>query len=169
MRKTHSRAQGFSLPEIMVTIAVVAILTAVGIVNMSNVADGAQDRVARAKTEQLNQALKAFAQSNWDIRTAAAAGSADDEFKVLRSLQYKPPARSGRFSIGAPYFPPTWNPVSSASTEDYRIEWNGVNFRVLVPDQAGTGLKVDFESTDQGTPYTFPTNYKPEGLLSNPS
>lgn len=169
MKSKRANLAGFSLPEIMVSIAVVAILTAIGVIAMSNVTEGAQASDARRQVEQLNRALKSFAQSNWDIRTTSGAGSAVDEFKVLRSLQYKAPPRKGRFSLGVPFFPPTWNPTQSSSTEHYRAEWNGVNFRLLLPGQAGTGLKLSFDNSDQSAPYTFPSNYKPEGLVPDPT
>ena len=166
MRSLHTRQGGFSLPEIMMSIAVVAILTAIGIVAVSNVTEDAKAVDARRQVEQLNHALRTFSQTNWDIRTVADASGTVDEFKVLRSLQYKPQARYGRFSLGVPFFPPTWNPAASNSSSDFRAEWNGANFRLLVPGQSGSGLKLSFDGSDQSAPYAFPQNYKPEGTAA---
>ena len=153
---------GFSLPEIMVTIAIVAVLAGIALATFGNVNDATRKAQAENITAQLNNSLKGFGQSNWDIRTTKDDAATTDEFKVLRSLQYKPAASSGRFDSGAPYYPPTWNPTASSSSSDYRVRWNGLNFQLLPPGTAGTGLLLRFDASDQGAPYSFPSNFTPE-------
>lgn len=158
----HHREHGYSLPEIMVTIAIVAILAGIALATFGNVNDATRQTQAENITAQLNSALKGFGQSNWDIRTTKDDSVTTDEYKVLRSLQYKPAASSGRFDSGAPYYPPTWNPTASSSSSDYRVRWNGLNFQLLSPGTSGTGLKLMFDSSDQAGAYSFTSNYTPE-------
>lgn len=165
--RVHIYQQGYSLPEIMVTIAIVAILAGISLVSFGNVNDASRLAQAQSTASRLNGALKGFSQGNWDLHTVKDDSSTTDEFKVLRTLQYKPGASSGRFDAGAPYFPPTWNPAASSSTSEYRVRWNGLNFQLLVPGSAGLGLKIVFDSSDQGTAYAFPANYVPEAPGSN--
>jgi prepilin-type N-terminal cleavage/methylation domain-containing protein len=163
LRQSH-RSGGFSLPEIMVSIAVVGILTAIGLVSLTNVRDSAEETRARHLVEQLNNGLKGFSQANWTIATAVDSASVTDDLKVLRSLQYKPPAQSGRFTIGAPYFTPKWNPTGSNVSSTYRAQWNGFVFKLLTPGAAGMGLKITVDGSDYSqTDYSFPNGYKPEG------
>jgi prepilin-type N-terminal cleavage/methylation domain-containing protein len=158
--KLHPR--GYSLPEIMVTIAIVAILAAISLVSYGNVSESARLVLAQNIVAHLNAGVKGFGQGSWDIHTAKDDSSITDEFKVLRTLQYKAPTSSGRFDTGAPYYPPTWNPGESSSTTDYRAQWNGVNFQLLTPGTSGTGFKLKFDGSDQNSDYTFPANFTPE-------
>jgi prepilin-type N-terminal cleavage/methylation domain-containing protein len=159
--------RGYSLPEIMVTIAIVGVLASIALVAFGNVGDATRLAQAENIIAQLNGALRGFGQGNWDIRTTKDDGSTTDEFKVLRTLQYKPPASSGRFDSGAPYYPPSWNPSVSSATTQFRVRWNGRNFQLLVPGTAGTGLLLPFDSSDQTAPYSFPSNFTPEPPAAN--
>jgi prepilin-type N-terminal cleavage/methylation domain-containing protein len=162
-RSLYSKYQaGYSLPEIMVTIAIVAILAGISLVSFGNVNDASRLAQAQNLASKLNAAIKGFSQGNWDLHTVKDDASTADEFKVLRTLQYKPSSSNGRFDTGAPYYPPTWNPATSSSSAEYRVRWNGVNFQLLVPGTAGLGLKLVFDSSDQGAAYAFPANYVPE-------
>ncbi len=167
-RSLTSRApQGYSLPEIMVTIAIVAILAGISLVSFGNVNDASRLAQAQNVASRLNGAVKGFNQGNWDLRTVKDDASTTDEFKVLRTLQYKPSSSGGRFDTGAPYYPPTWNPTASSASAEYRVRWNGLNFQLLVPGTAGLGLKLVFDGSDQAAAYAFPANYAPEAPASS--
>jgi hypothetical protein len=56
-----------------------------------------------------------------------------------------------------------WNPAISSSTGDYRVMWMGNLYKLLPPGTTGTGLKVNFEGTDLGTPFQFPPNFTMAG------
>ncbi len=56
-----------------------------------------------------------------------------------------------------------WNPVASSNTQDYRFKWKGTLFILLPPGTAGTGLKVDFNAGDMGTPYSHPADFTMAG------
>ena len=158
-----SRKAGYSLPEIMVTIAVIGIMAAIALASFGNVTDGAKLAQAQSITAKLNAAVKSFDQTNWDMPTAADDTATTDELKVLRSLQYKPAASLGSFNSAAPFYSPNWNPTASNSTQDYRVMWNGFNFQLLTPGTVGQGLKLLFDGSDQSSPYVFASNYQIEG------
>ena len=159
-----SNNNAFSLPEMIVTIAVIGIMAAIAMVAYSNVVESAEKVRAEKVAAELNAAVKGFSQNNWDIPTAKDDSATTDEFKVLRTLQYKPSASLGRFDAGAPYYPPSWNPPASNNTGDFRLRWTGVSFQLLEPGVSGLGLKLAFDASGQSaTPYTFPSNFKPEG------
>ena len=152
---------GFSLTEIVVTVAVLGVLTSIAVTSFSNSSDVAKRTVVVDHVELLNRALAAYSQNCWKMPTAAAAGDTTDEFKVLRSLQWTfPPSQ---LKIGSPYFDPKYSPSASSNTNDFRIRWNGVTFEVLDPGQSGTGLKFGGGNDFAKTPYSFPSDYKPEG------
>lgn len=159
----RSRTLGYSLPEVMVTIAIVGILAAIALATFGNVNESTRLVVAQKIAAQLNAGVKGYNQSNWDMPTAKDDSATTDEFLVLRSLQNAPTASSGSFQSLAPFYSPGWNPTSSSAVADYRIRWNGVSFELLAPGQSGQGLKVTFDGTDQGAAYTYPSNYKIEG------
>lgn len=158
------RSGGFSLTEILVTIAVIGIMASISLLTFGSVNEGAKLAHARNVTAKLNDAVKGFGQSNWDIPTAKDDLDTADELKVLRSLQYKPAAAVGSFNTGAPFYPPNWNPATTTATTEFRVRWNGFNFELLEIGVAGKGLKIAFDGTDMSaTPYAFPVGYKVEG------
>ena len=58
---------------------------------------------------------------------------------------------------------PDWNPSTSDSTEDWRIQWTGSAWKLLKPETQGAGIKVIFDGSDLGTVYVFPDNFTPVG------
>ena len=155
MRSRH----GFSLVELVVTIAVMGILASIGIGAYSKLIENVREAVAWDKAEILNLGLKKYSQMVHDMTTAADPSSTDDEFLVLRSLQWKHPTEP---SVGAPYARVDYNPVASSSSDDYRLRWNGFVFEVLNPGDAGSGLKVCDDGSDLTTNYSFPDAYVPQ-------
>ena len=154
-RAIHNQA--FTLIEMLVTIAIVGILSAVAIINLSPIDGKARAGVSQNLVETLNDGVKRFGHANYSIPRAADSGT-DDEIEVLRTLQWRDVD-----SPGSPYARPDWQPGVSADDSDYRIQWNGRTFQLLRPGTAGAGLQVVFDSSDVGTPYDFPSGYKPLG------
>lgn len=161
---TPHRLRGFSLVEIVVTVAVLGIIASIGIVAVGNVNERSRDTMAKNLAETLNGATRAFSHANWDLRFTASAASAGDEMMVLRSLQYREPDGAGKEVIyKGPYMRDDWNPSTSSDPNDWRIQWTGSSWKWLGKGEAGAGLKVSMDGTDLGTPYVFPPNFKPVG------
>ena len=155
-----------SLTEVVITIAVIGIMAAIGVANFGDLTKGSKDTIARNLTETLNKATRNFSHANWDLRFNAVAASAGDEVMVLRSLQWREPdgaANQKEIYYKGPYMRPDWNPDTSSSTDDWRIQWTGSSWKLLLPGTSGAGLKVDFEGNDLGTPFVFPDNFTPVG------
>jgi len=154
-------AAAFTLVELVVTIGIVGTLVGIAIPIYSNVRNASEEAVATDHVEALNSAVDKYSQECWKIPTAAAPDVTDDEYLVLRSLQYRFPAATLR--PGSPFFNPNYDPAASSSTSDLRIRWNGKNFDLLKHGQPGKGLKYDNGHDVKNTPYSFPSGYKPEG------
>jgi len=155
---TCRRPCGFSLTEVIVTVAITGILSYVAIASFGKARQGSEGSIAREVVETLNLGLKKFAQINYQISLAGDDAASTDEFLVLRSLQWRDPLDP---SPGSPYVRPDISPVASSNTKDYRIRWNGRVFTLVTPGSAGSGMKVDFQATDYAAPYTFPSGYTP--------
>ena len=145
--------------ELVVVIAIIGIVAAVGLGAYTKTIEGVRRSVAWDKTEILNLGIKKYSQIVHDITTAANPDSTDDEYLVLRTLQWRD---SGDPSLDSPYVRADYNPTASASSEDYRIRWNGFNFEVLNPGDSGSGLKIVDDGSDLTTAYSFPDGYTPE-------
>ena len=159
--KTSFRAiHAFSLAEIIMVVGVTAVIVAVSIPHLGETFGRSQDVVANEVRETLNLALKKHAQVNYEFVLAADDTKSDDEFAILRSLQWRDPSDP---ATGAPYVRPDWDPSASSNDNDFRLAWTGRIFRVLRPGTAGHGIKVDFEATDYGENYTFPNDFAPVG------
>ncbi|MEN3940852.1 prepilin-type N-terminal cleavage/methylation domain-containing protein [Prosthecobacter sp. SYSU 5D2] len=161
MPRRHSYdARGFSVTELVITIAILGVLAGVVIVSMTGTFGASQETLAKARVEMLNSALHRWAMAYPEMYFPASAGSINDELYVLRALQFRDPDEN-KAAIGSPFMPPEYNPRDSSSTEDYRIRWNGRIFELLRPGQQGTGLLMVFDASDITDPVTFAEDYKP--------
>jgi prepilin-type N-terminal cleavage/methylation domain-containing protein len=151
----------FSLAEIVVTIAIMGLLMAVAIPIYSNLRDASERAIARDHVEALNRAVTNFSHGCWKFPTPANASSTDDEYAVLRSVQYKFPLASKK--VGSPFFDPKYDPQPSSNSHHLRIRWNGKTFDLLEIGTTGTGLRFQSGSDFKSTPYAFPSGYQPEG------
>jgi prepilin-type N-terminal cleavage/methylation domain-containing protein len=154
------KASGFSLPEIIAVIGIIGVLASAAIVSIPRILGSSKSAVARNLVETLNTGMHRFNQSNYELLVTAVSGSANDELAVLRTLQYRDPNVP---ATGSPYVRNDWNPATSGSVSDYRVIWTGSIFQLLEPGAAGTGLKVNFDGSDLGTPYVFPNGYTMAG------
>jgi len=154
------RRAGFTLHEVIVTVALIGVFAAIIIPIYSDVRETSQERIVEDHVEDLNRAVADFSHACWALPTPADNSATTDEFIVLRSLQWKFPAAS--FKIGSPYFDPRYDPAPSSDTSTYRIRWNGRSFEMIAKGQAGTGLRYRGVA-DYKTPYSFPNGYTPAG------
>ncbi len=158
--------RAMSLVEVMVTVAVLGIIAAIGMSTYGDITRKSKDTIADNLVDTLNKATRNFSHANWDLRFNAMPASAGDEMLVLRSLQWREAdgaANQKEDFYKGPYMRNDWNPETSTSDTDWRIQWTGSSWKTLYPGETGAGIKVNFDGTDLGTPFTFPDNFKPVG------
>ena len=103
-----------SLPEILVSVSVVAILTMLAIPNYMSYFGSSKATLASSLLETLNTAVHRFNEGNYELSvTAGTDSTASVELSVVRTLQYRNPLNP---KVGSPYMHARWNPVASSST-----------------------------------------------------
>lgn len=128
----------FSLTEVIVVIAVIAIMAAIGIPMILNGVSSSSAETAKRNMNLLNGAVIAFNQGNWELVLAASSGS-DDEQKIFDSLRYRDATNP---SPGSPYLPPNATFVASSATNTYRAIWNGRMYEFAPPGSNGMGIDL---------------------------
>ena len=161
-RRTENRvsvrrsAAGFSLVELVTTLAVIGVLAATGITAFRTITEKSKEGIARSVMEKLNKATHDYNHAYKPFDTPYLPGIAGDELAILMSLQYREPDSP---AVGEPFMRDDWQPEMSTSTSDYRYIWRGRNWDLLLPGEAGGGLKVAFDSSDIGPLVEFPDDY----------
>jgi len=153
---------GFSMTELVIVISVIGVLATIAITSFNHMISGGKDAVAGERREMLNQALHRFSQQNYDMVFNRMDTGAADEMVILRTLQYRDP-NPNRSKIGSPYFDPRYNPATSSASHTYRLRWTGRNYELLRPGTDGSGLLMNFDSTDFTEPFQFPPNFQMAG------
>ncbi|HEY8899537.1 MAG TPA: prepilin-type N-terminal cleavage/methylation domain-containing protein [Chthoniobacterales bacterium] len=160
---SRSRLRAFSLPEMVVVIALIGILAAIAIQGFSGTSTAARETVARDNLQLLNRGLLHFNQTNWDVVLNRNDSSTADELAILRTLQWRNPDPSTPGAPGAPYVPQNFSDTTSSSTDDYRIQWNGYAFELIRPGTVGMGLLTGERNPGSASSYSFPSDYQPLG------
>jgi len=163
MTSPRCQSRALSLVELVITIAVLGILSAVAVPTIGKVVEGSRRGVAENVVQTLNKATREFGHSQWDLRTTPFPSSGGDEMLILRTLQWRDPDLSGELNPKGPFMRNDWNPATSTLDTDYRAEWTGSIWRLLEPGTAGAGLKIVFDGSDLGTPYTHDGSFSPVG------
>ena len=151
---------GFSLVEMIVTVAVLAVITSIAISYFGGTLDASRSVVAEDVATALNNGLKKHSQVNYEFNLPADNSATDDEIAIVRSLQWRDPSN---LIPGAPFVPQNWHPVGNSDVSEYRLRWNGKVFNVLEPGASGSGIKVQFDASDYSLNYTFPDDFVPVG------
>lgn len=156
-----SAGRGFSLVEVITTIAVIGILSAIAIPSIGNIVEGSRRGVAENVVQTLNKATRQFSHSQYELRTTPIATSGGDELLILRTLQWRDPDFSGELNPKGPFMKIDWNPSTSTNIEHYRAEWTGSTWKLVEPGTAGAGLRIIFDGSDLGTLYVHDADFAP--------
>lgn len=153
---------GFSMSEIVVTIAILGILATIVILELGSNYETIRLKLAQEKMEMLNRGLSERAASVKEYTESAAPGATWDESLLLLTLQYRHPD-DDKAEVNSPYIDPRYRPRTSTSSNDYRLQWNGRRFELLRPGTAGSGLLVEFDGSDYGEPRVYPPDFTTNG------
>lgn len=157
-------SKGFSMTEMLAVVAIIGVLSHIAITSYKNLGSKSKDILHGNFVSDLNTSLRNFEQQNWSMEVTADDASTDDEFAVLRTLQWKDPTPgpNGLASdLGAPYYRQDWNPVESSDEDEFRIRWKAGAFQMLSPGDEGMGLR--YSQADFTTNYAFPADFEPAG------
>jgi prepilin-type N-terminal cleavage/methylation domain-containing protein len=131
--------RGFSLMEMLVSISVIGILSAIAIPAISRTDRAARGEAANQIVTGINRAISSYRQCGSEITINANSSSGADEASVMALLTT---ADAG--VVGSPFLVGTsWPSVESSDTETYRVQWNGRFFVVVPRGSSGTGLIVN--------------------------
>ncbi|CAN5332557.1 hypothetical protein BH23VER1_BH23VER1_06390 [soil metagenome] len=135
--------RGMTLPELLISVAVVGILTGVSVVFYGPLNREVSAVIHNEDVERLNQALAQYRQVVGNFTVAADDGASTDEQAVMAMLK----TRNALTMPGSPYLEPSVNFAPSVGTEDeekrFRAVWNGYVFQVIPPDGVGSGVFLD--------------------------
>lgn len=139
MRKGLASSAAFSLTEILVVIAAIAILAGVALPVVTGVRESAERETAERNLNLLNGAVVAYNNVNRELSPGTAPTGADgsDEEAVAKRLQTRDSSLPG-----SPYLQAGLTLGTTASNDRYRAAWNGRFFRLLAPGEAGVGIDL---------------------------
>ena len=133
--KNRKFLSAFSLPELLIVIATIGILAAIGIQSYRGIHAATRESVARDNLALLNRAVLHYGQTVSDVTVTPTSGSAADELAILSTLKTRDPAIPG-----SPYLEINFRDTVASGSDTYRIQWNGRAFELLMPGTTGTGL-----------------------------
>lgn len=156
VKTAYQRNRGLSMVEMLISIAIIGVLSTIAMSNYKDLVGSSEQVICKDFTEQINDALKEFQQSAWGITLAADDSSANDEIKIVQSLQYKDIT-----IFGSPFFRLDWIPSEGEDAETYRLRWNGATLELLEPGVTGKGIWFDPQGSQFGTNVTLPAGFQP--------
>lgn len=136
----RTRTSGVSLVEILTTVGVIGVLTAIGLVVYKEIWDDSKAVIAEENAERLNSAVWKYNQIRSLISIAGDNSASSDEAEVLALLQ----TRDAIKMPGSPYLSTNVSFAASNDDDDFRLLWNGRAFQLAEPGTAGAGIKMVF-------------------------
>ena len=136
------RCQGgrdaYSTPELMVMIAVLGIIAAIGIGMVTGTVESSRYNTAAANLEILNSAVRQYVNAVKEFTNVPSSGISDEtavftELKIDGSVESRP---------GSPYLQGNMKIVSSSDTTTYRAFWNSNEFQMLGLGTNGVGIDL---------------------------
>lgn len=124
---------GFSLIELLVTIAVIAILATISVPIISGTLPTAKSAIAEENLAKLNAAVSTYYTAVGNFTNSTPAG-------VLASLQARDP-----LVPGTPFFNANAQVVVTGNTNTYRGLWDAglVIFKFAKPGTEGSGVDLE--------------------------
>lgn len=134
----HRLSGGFSLPEVIVTIGLIAVIAAIGIVSITGVGQDAESTIAERNLNLLNSAVNSFNSTRWELVLSPNPGTSDEQ-AIFYSLQHRDAANP---TPGSPVLQTSVPFAVTSSEEAYRGIWNGRFFQLLAPGTIGEGVDL---------------------------
>jgi type II secretory pathway pseudopilin PulG len=144
--------------EMVTIVSIIGVIAAIAIPSMSSMSTSSKNVLATNRQELLNTALNQMAMAGRFVSNSPQLTSASDEQQIVMTLQIR-----DENLVGSPFVVPNYAPKSSSDPTTYRLRYTGQRFELLAPQQAGVGLKIDFDGSDMGPPRVFPSNFRPFG------
>ncbi|MEI6279942.1 MAG: type II secretion system protein [Verrucomicrobiae bacterium] len=132
------RKEAFSLIEMIVVVAFLAIVAAIAVPVMSNVMQSSSYQTAQRNLNLLNGAVISFNEGNWELVLTTNSGSSD-ELAIFDSLRYRAATNP---APGSPYLPQNATFVATSDPTTYRAIWNGRMFDFSPVGSNGTGIDL---------------------------
>lgn len=131
-RWTDAGEGGFSLVELIVTIAVLGVLSVIAIPIMSGVLETSQTEVAQRNLNLLNGAVINYNQSVNQLTNSSGSDSAVVELLKTRDASVP----------GTPFLPDHFANVTTSDTNAYRAVWNTRVFEMVSKGESGSGIDL---------------------------
>jgi prepilin-type N-terminal cleavage/methylation domain-containing protein len=141
IRRKWSTPLGYSIVEVTIVISIIGILAGIAIAQYSDLLTPSKEIAARERAEWLNSKVKAYVQIYGPLGNAGV-----DATRVIQALQNGPPGAARK--AGLPFVPLNYQPIISGNSSEYRIQWNGSNFKPLNAGEGGTGIVFPTDSPD---------------------
>lgn len=132
MRADLPTRNAYSMTELLVVVAVIAILASVAIPIISGVLQQSTREIAQRNLNLLNGAVSAYNQLNQ--RLSQAPGESLAVFSNLVTRDEAVP--------GSPFLPAHLNAMESSATNTYRAKWNGTVFAMVSLGASGSGIDL---------------------------
>jgi prepilin-type N-terminal cleavage/methylation domain-containing protein len=130
--------RGFSLVEILVTIALIAILTAIAIPVITRVPEASRQEVAENMVARINAVVTIHRQTNVDFVCDANNSDTSDEAAVMNLLMTRDEAVPGSPLLSGG----NWPSVGTSDNTYPRMRWNGRFFELIPVGADGNGLRM---------------------------
>lgn len=128
---------GFTLAELLITIAIIGVLAGIGITQFRNILPAVRSETTIDSANFLNRGVQHYNQVNSEISIAAASDTSD-EMAVMALLKTRAAALPG-----SPYIPPEFSSIPSSDIDKIRLYWTGRFFRIIPEGAAGAGIIVN--------------------------
>jgi prepilin-type N-terminal cleavage/methylation domain-containing protein len=136
-RKDRRGFNGFTLAELLITLAIMGVLSALAISKFGYLLPAVRQGTSADSAGLLNRAVEHYDQVNSQISVPVSSDTSD-EVAVVALLKARNPA-----APGSPYIAADFTVVSTSSTDKVRLYWTGKFFKTIPEGTPGIGIAVD--------------------------